>query len=79
MTRELDYMISRYPEHRGQLIELYENSPNFRSLCDDFWQCHDTLKRLVVMEEKDERLENSCRMLCITLEEEVMKSLQSRS
>lgn len=75
MTRELDHMINAFPAHRGKLIDLYDTNEDFRSLCDDYWQCNCSLNKIHQDATHDKRSENSYKMLCLDLEQEVLQYL----
>lgn len=75
MTRELDHIIEKFPCHRARFIELFSTNEDFRSLCDDYWQCNSNLVRLQQNMVKDIRTENSYKMLCLDLEQEVLHFL----
>jgi hypothetical protein len=38
-TSPLDFIVARFPQHRGSLERLYTRSESFRSLCDDIREC----------------------------------------
>jgi hypothetical protein len=75
MEKELDYMIERFPQYRARLMELFENNDDFRSLCDDYWQCNYNIFKLNGNVIKETRIENNYRMLSLNLEQEVMNFL----
>lgn len=75
MTKELDHMIQKFPGYRGRLIELFRTNEDFRSLCDDYWQCDSKLIHLRQNTIKDTRAENSYALLFLDLEQEVMRFL----
>ena len=75
MQKELDYMIGRFPRYRARVIELFNCNDDFKSLCDDYWQCHNNLYRLNEQANREPRLENGYKMLSLTLEQEVLHFL----
>ncbi|HNP24334.1 MAG TPA: hypothetical protein PKM63_19080 [Panacibacter sp.] len=75
MQKELDYIINRFPEYRGKLMELFSSNDDFRSLCDDYWQCSQTASRFNDNSIEHARMENSYKMLRLDLEQEVLHFL----
>lgn len=75
MEKELDYMIERFPSYRARLVELFGTNDDFRSLCDDYWQCHYNLFKLSGNLVKEARMENNYKMLSLNLEQEVLNFL----
>jgi hypothetical protein len=75
MNKELDYMLERYPEYRGRIIELFGSDEDFKSLCDDIWQCKNNLVKFRENRVSDTRNENEYRLLLLDLEQEVLNFL----
>jgi hypothetical protein len=76
MEKELDYMIEKFPQYRARLIDLFRQNDDFRSLCDDYWQCNYNMHKLAGNVVKEARIENNYRMLSLNLEQEVMTFLK---
>jgi len=36
MTKELNFMIERFPAHQFKIIELYNRNLDFRQMCNDY-------------------------------------------
>lgn len=75
MQKELDYIINRFPEYRGRLTDLFNSNDDFKSLCDDYWQCNQIASRFSGNAIEYARLENSYKMLKLDLEQEVLHFL----
>ncbi len=75
MQKELDYMIEKFPKHRALVTELYYQNEDFKSLCEDFWECQFNISMLMEKEIKEPRIENGYKMLSLSLEQEVLTYL----
>lgn len=76
MEKELDYMIEKFPAYRARLVDLFNGNEDFKSLCDDYWQCNYQLARLHGKVLKEARMENNYKMLRLNLEQEVLQYLE---
>ena len=79
MYKELDYMLETYPGYRGRITELFNSNEDFKSLCDDVWQCKNNLLQLGKNRVNDTRNENGYRLLWLELEKEVLNFLTGHS
>lgn len=75
MYKELDQMLEAYPECRLKVIELFSSNEDFKSLCDDVWQCKKSLLKFRNNAVNDTRKENEYRLLLLDLEQEVERFL----
>lgn len=78
MTKELDHMISRFPIYRSSVMELYSKSDDFKSLCEDYWNCTNNLGKLLAKADTPARLSNQYRLLSLELEQEVLECIISQ-
>lgn len=75
MQKELDYMIERFPKYRGRLTELFNSSEDFKSLCNDYWECNYHILGMMSCRTNEPRIENGYKMLSLSLEQEVLRYL----
>ena len=61
----LKLIISRFPDHRDCVEELFEVSESFRLLCEDYYDCRSVL---------DESTKNICKLNDLQKEYQVMLS-----
>lgn len=72
---ELQPIIGRFPDERNQIIQLFNNDLNFRSICEDYWVCITMLEksRSAESDSKPEFEYDSIRELLETELEEYLK------
>jgi predicted secreted protein len=75
VEKELDYMIEKFPQYRAKLIHLFNNNDDFRSLCDDYWQCNYCATKFTSNVKNEARIENNYKVLSLALEQEVQNYL----
>ena len=73
MHKELYNMLERFPEYRGNIIELFNSNEDFKSLCDDYWQCKNALLKFREHVLEDAQVENEYRQLCMDLEQDAFR------
>lgn len=64
-TEILSTIISRFPDQRNCINELFEDSESFRSLCRDYYDCRSVL---------DESTKNICKLINLQKEYQLMLS-----
>lgn len=78
MKKIFEFILSKFPEHRSGIIELYNTDEDFRSLCEDY------LTSLEAMEEgrkiliKDREVEREYVQLNLDLEKEIFYFLEKK-
>jgi hypothetical protein len=75
---ELQPIIGRFPHAQNQIIQLFNNDLNFRSICEDYWVCMSMLEktRSGASDSQPEFEYNSIRELLETELEEYLKRNQ---
>ena len=79
MEKELDYIIGQFPTYRHQILQLFHENADFRSLCYDYWECKHNLSMLKGNVMQDERTKNNYQMLRLDLEQEISRYLHTIS
>jgi len=75
MQKELNNMLERFPEHKGKIFELFSSNEDFKSLCEDYWQCKNALYKYRNNVQEDARNENEYAGLSLDLEQEILRFL----
>ena len=75
MNKNLDFILERFPEHRGKITDLFATNDNFRILCEDYLRCKSNLFKFSQNIKRDSRLKNEYKMLSLDLEQEVIQFL----
>lgn len=73
MQKELDNLIAQFPGKRRRIIDLFNTSEDFRTLCEDYWQSKQVLMKSRGTMMESSLLENEYTVLCIELEKEVLR------
>lgn len=79
MRKELIHTIDRFPEYRVKIQDLYLVNEDFRSLCEDYFDCGEQLKKFKHQTLSDKLTEIECRHLFLELETELLNFLGLRS
>ena len=76
MRKAFEFILSKYPDHRNKIIELYNANEDFRILCEDYLSSVQTLEecRQKVME--DRGVENEFLQVNLDLEKEIIHLLE---
>lgn len=82
MTTEnvIDMILEKFPARMDTVIELFEESESFRTLCEDYFECQSVIERLrysLKMVEQDSLHEYL--QLSSELREEIMARIESES
>jgi hypothetical protein len=77
MVKELDFMIQRFPHYRDPAERLYACSDDFKSICEDYWECSSNLENLKAGQISDNRLLTQYSLLRLDLESEALRLLTS--
>ncbi len=76
MHKELNNILEQFPEHRAKILALFSSSEDFKSLCDDYWQCKNSLQKFRENKLEDSRVEEEYVRLCIELEDDALRYLE---
>jgi hypothetical protein len=77
MQEALEYILSRYPDHRAKIVEIFNRDEDFRILCQDYYTSaaaleasrHDTIK--------NRKVENEYSQVYVELEKEIIHLLET--
>ena len=76
MRKAFDYILSKFPDHRTKIIELYNKDEDFRILCEDFLTSIETLEDCRQNVIKDREFENEFLHVNLDLEKEIIHLLE---
>jgi len=76
MRKSLDFILSKFPDHRKKIIELYNADDDFRILCEDYLTSKETLQECRQNVIKDREFENEFLQLNLDLEKEIVHFLE---
>lgn len=76
IKKELELMITRFPNHKAKIIQLYHNDSNFKSLCEDLCLCHSMLVQQKSMDPSDLVIQSEYSSMCFLLERELEEFLK---
>jgi len=79
MQKELDNMIRQFPQSRVKIIDLFNGSEDFKSLCVDYLQCERSLQAFLDHQQEESQVENEYRRLLHDLREDVVRYLGSET
>ncbi len=68
-------MIARFPAYRLQIIQLFTHNANFKSLCEDYSICRQSIDRYTISQEQ----QTEFKQLCLELENEALNHLTHTS
>jgi len=75
MRKALDFILSKFPDHRTKIIELYNTDEDFRILCEDYLTSIETLKECRENVIKDREFQNEFLQVNLDLEKEIIHFL----
>jgi len=76
MRKSLDFILSKFPDHRTKIIDLYNSDDDFRILCEDYLTSRETLQECRQNVIKDREFENEFLKLNLDLEKEIVHFLE---
>ena len=77
MSRSLEYMLGKFPDHRGRIINLYNKDEDFRTLCEDYLASAQALEKYRQITINDKQFENDFSQIYVELEKEIIHVLAS--
>jgi hypothetical protein len=76
MQEALDYILSRYPDHKAKIIEFFNSDEDFRILCQDYYTSATGLEGSRHNSIKNREVENEYSQVYIELEKEIIHLLE---
>ncbi len=76
IDKRLDNVLVKFPAFRARIIELFGNNEEFKSLCEDYWECRDEIARFEFERRRINSTQRQFTDLALNLENEMMKFLQ---
>jgi hypothetical protein len=75
MRKALEFILSKFPDHRAKIIELYNKDEDFRILCEDYLASTMTIEecRQNMIDERE--FENEFLQVNLDLEKEIIHLL----
>ena len=77
MQEALEYILSRYPDHRAKIVEIFNNDEDFRILCEDFYTSATALEGSRQSTIKNREVENEYSQVYVELEKEIIHLLET--
>ena len=77
MTKVLEYILGKFPDHSAKIIDLFNNDEDFRTLCDDYMSSMQAVEERRLNVIKDREIEREFLHVNIELEKEIVHLLES--
>ncbi len=77
MTKALEYILAKFPDHGAKIIELFDKDEDFRILCDDYLTSMRTVEQFRTGIQKGNPFESEFMDLHHELEKEIREILNS--
>ena len=75
MIKAYEFILSKFPDHRAKIMELYNQQEDFRTLCIDFLNTVQSLEECRKNSINDKEIEIEFSKLFVDLEREIIRSL----
>lgn len=79
MRKALEFILSKFPDHRNKIIELYNKDEDFRILCEDYLTSVKTIEECRQKVIEDRGVENEFLQVNLDLEKEIVRLLKMYS
>jgi len=79
MTKELIFIIDRFPAFQGKIIELYERDLDFRQLCNDYCLSLQMLDAFQKTEPDFKRVKHDYKQVSQDLKKELLQFFSSKN
>lgn len=76
MTKELVYILGKFPEHSDKIIDLYNRDEDFRTLCEDYVTSIQAAEERRLNAIKDRKIEKEFLLVNQELEKEIIHLLE---
>ena len=79
MTRELIYIIERFPTYQVRIIDLYEHDQDFRQLCNDYCLSMNMLEAFRKTEPDFKKVKRDYEQVSEDLKKELLQFFSSKN
>jgi hypothetical protein len=79
MTKELIFMIERFPAHQMKIIELYDRDPDFRQVCNDYCLSVKMLDAFIKTEPEIKKVQQDYEQVSKDLKAEIMHFFENKN
>ena len=79
MTKELIFMIERFPAHQLRIIDLYNRDQDFKQLCDDYCLSVNMLEAFRQTEPDYRKVENDYKQVSEELKKEILHFFENKN
>ena len=79
MRKAFDHILSKFPDHRAKIIELYNRDEDFRILCDDYLTSVQTIEEYRLKTLSDREYESEFLRIYLDLEKEIIRLLEANA
>lgn len=79
MTKELQFLIERFPAHQLRITELYFKDSDFRQLCDDYCLSVNVLNAFKQNEPDYRKVENDYKLVSEELKREILHFFENKN
>ena len=77
MTKELVYILGKFPERSDKIIDLYNRDEDFRTLCEDYVTSIQAAEECRLNAIKDRKIEREFLHVNLELEKEIIHLLET--
>ena len=77
MTKELVYILGKFPDHTDKIIDLYNKDEDFRTLCEDYITSIQAAEERRLNAIMDRKIEKEFLHVNIELEKEIIHLLET--
>jgi len=79
MTKELQFLIGRFPAHQTKISELYYKDSDFKQLCDDYCLSINMLEAFRQTEPDYRKVENDYKQVSEELKKEILHFFENKN
>jgi len=79
MTRELIFMIERFPAHQLKIIDLYKCDPDFRQICNDYCLSENMLEAFRKTEPDIKKVQRDYEQVSEDLKAEILHFFENKN
>ena len=77
MRKAFEHMLSKFPDHRTRIMELYNKDEEFRILCEDYLTSVQALEEYRLKTLNDREVEKEFLQIYLDLEKEIIHLLDA--
>ena len=72
MIKALEYILTRFPDQRAKIINLYNTDDDFKTLCEDYFTSVQAIEKCRTSATKGREVENEYLHVNLELEKEIL-------